>query len=36
MNKIEIFNKYNEDVKETEEIRKLIYYEIKYNNLDNI
>lgn len=36
MNKIEIFNKYNEDVKETEEIRKLIDYAIKYKNLDNL
>ena len=36
MNKIEIFNKYNEDVKETEEIRKLIDYAIKYRNLDNL
>ena len=35
MNKIEIFNKYNEEVKETQEIRNLIDYAIKYKNLDN-
>ena len=36
MNKIEIFNKYNEEVKETQEIRNLIDYAIKYKKLDNL
>ena len=36
MNKIEIFNKYSEEVKETQEIRNLIDYAIKYKKLDNL
>lgn len=36
MNKIEIFNNYNEEVKEIEEIRKLIYFAIDYKKLDNL
>lgn len=36
MNKIEIFNKYNEDVKEIDEIKKLIEFAIKYKKLDNL
>lgn len=36
MNKIEIFNKYKEEVKEIPEIRNLIDYAIKYKKLDNL
>lgn len=36
MNKIEIFNKYSEEVKETQEIRNLIDYAIKYKKLNNL
>ena len=36
MNKIEIFNKYSQEVKETQEIRNLIDYAIKYKKLDNL
>ncbi len=36
MNQVEIINTTNEEIKETEEIRKLIDYAINYQNLDSL
>lgn len=36
MNKVEIFNEYKEEIKEKDEIKKLIDYAIKYQKLDKL